>query len=58
MLFFKDLADDRLVRTTKDALAETTTAVGDVDDITSDMTSLDELVAMTTDEPGIGAAWV
>ena len=57
-LFLGDLADDRLVGTTEDAPAEITTAVGDVDDTTSDTTSIVKVVAMTTDEPGIGAASV
>ena len=57
-LFLEYLADDRLAGTTEDAPSETTTAVGDVDDTTSLTTSIEEVVAMTTDETGTGAAWV
>ena len=56
LLFFDNLADCRLVETTGDAPAATTTAVVDVDDTTSDTASIDEIFVTTTDEPGIGAA--
>ena len=55
-LFLEYLADDRLAGTTEDAPSETTTAVGDVDDTTSDTTSIYGVIAMAAGETGTGAA--
>ena len=54
----EDLVDDQLAGTTEDAPSETTTAIGDGDDTTSDTTAIDGVVAMAADETGTGAAWV
>ena len=45
----KVLADDRLVGSTEDALAEITTVGGDVDDTTSDTASINIVIGTTTD---------
>ena len=56
-LFFDELAEDRLVRSTEDAPAETRTEFGDVDKTTSGTASPDKSVAVETIEPDIGASW-